>query len=85
MKIPEVIIGKPYGHMGEMLEENFSTDRDKITMVGDRIYTDIKFGINCGFNSILVMSGETTEEIYKQSGVEPTLVLDSLNDVADLI
>lgn len=84
-RLPEVIIGKPYGHMGEMLEENFSTDRDKITMVGDRIYTDIKFGINCGFNSILVMSGETTEEIYKQSGVEPTLILDSLNDVADLV
>ena len=84
-RLPEVIIGKSYGHMGEMLEENFSTDRDKITMVGDRIYTDIKFGINCGFNSILVMSGETTEEIYKQSGVEPTLILDSLNDVADLV
>ncbi len=83
-RVPEIIIGKPYGHMGEMLEENFATDRDKITMVGDRIYTDIKFGLTCGFNSILVMSGETTMEIYKQSGVEPTLILDSLNDVADL-
>ncbi len=84
-RLPEVIIGKPYGFMGEILEENFAIDRDKITMVGDRIYTDIKFGINCGFNSILVLSGETTKEIYKQSGVEPTLVLDSLNDVAELL
>ncbi len=84
-RLPEIIIGKPYGHMGEMLEEKFSISRDKVTMVGDRIYTDIKFGINCGFNSILVMSGETTEEIYKKSGVEPTLILDSFNDVATLL
>lgn len=84
-RIPEIIIGKPYAFMGELLEEDFSTKRDKITMVGDRIYTDIKFGINCGFNTILVLSGETNLEIYKQSGIEPTLILDSLNDVADLI
>ncbi len=84
-RVPEIIIGKPYGFMGEMLEENFNVERDKITMVGDRIYTDIKFGINCGFNSVLVLSGETTKEIYEQSGVEPTLILNSLNDVADLL
>ena len=84
-RTPEIIIGKPYAIMGELLEENFKMDRSKITMVGDRIYTDIKFGVNCGFNSILVLSGETTMEIYKESGVEPTLILDSLNDVADLV
>ncbi len=84
-RTPEIIIGKPYGYMGEMLEEKLLTNKDNITMVGDRIYTDIKFGLNCKFNTILVLSGETTKEIYKQSGVEPTIILNSLNDVSDLL
>lgn len=84
-RLPDVIIGKPYNVMGEMLKENYLVKNENITMVGDRIYTDVMFGINCGFNSILVLSGETTIEKLSESGVKPTLVLDSLNDVAEFV
>ena len=84
-RVPDVIVGKPYDIMGEMLEENYKTEKDKITMVGDRIYTDVMFGLNCGFNSILVLSGETTKETLNESRVKPTLVLDSLNDVVEFV
>ncbi|MBR7159469.1 MAG: HAD-IIA family hydrolase [Clostridia bacterium] len=81
-RTPEVIIGKPFTYMGEMILDQLAVETSRVTMVGDRLYTDVKFGLNCGFNSVLVLSGETTMEDYRESGIEATLVLDSLNDVA---
>ena len=84
-RTPEVIIGKPYTYMGEMILDQLGVDASRVTMVGDRLYTDVKFGLNCHFNSVLVLSGETTMEDYRESGIEATLVLDSLNDVAEYL
>ena len=41
----------------------------------DRIYTDIKSGLNAGIVSILVMSGETDEKILNESIEKPDIVL----------
>ena len=43
--------------------EKMGEDREHTAVVGDRIYTDIKSGLNAGILSVLVMSGETDEEI----------------------
>ena len=53
--------------------------------MGDRIYTDIKSGINAGCVSILVMSGETTKEILEASLDKPDLVLESGKDILNLL
>ena len=50
-------------------------------MVGDRLYTDIATGKNFGILSILVLSGETTEEMLKASPVQPDLVFGKLADM----
>ena len=49
--------------------------------LGDRIYTDIKSGINAGAVSVLVMSGETTEEILNASPERPDLVLGNAGEI----
>ena len=54
-------------------------------MVGDRIYTDVKTGINAGVTSVLVLSGETTMEDYEKSDVRPEYVLSSVKDILDAI
>ena len=46
-------------------------------VIGDRIYTDVKSGINAGAVSVLVMSGETTPEILAESDIKPDIVLSS--------
>ncbi len=53
-----VFIGKPSPLMIElaMLKEN--TTKEKTAVVGDRIYTDIKSGLNAGAIGVLVMSGK---------------------------
>ena len=54
-------------------------------VVGDRIYTDVKSGLNAGAAGILVMSGETTPEILAASPDRPDLVLTSAAEILDVL
>ena len=54
-------------------------------VVGDRIYTDIKSGLNAGCVSVLVMSGETTKEILDASPDKPDIVLESGQEILDFL
>ena len=49
--------------------------KEQTVVIGDRIYTDIKSGINAGTVTVLVMSGETTQEILDASPEKPDFVL----------
>jgi len=82
---PDVIVGKPNCEMAESILAKYGATRDEIAMVGDRLYTDIMFGINNGFNSVLVLTGETTEAMLAESGISPTLVLPSFKDILEYI
>lgn len=79
--------GKPYAETVEMLEVLSGLSRDKIAMVGDRLYTDIALGKKNGMMSILVMTGETTkEDLEKASAQEqPDLIFDSISDIGKII
>ena len=70
-----VFIGKPEALMPELAMERTGCKKSETAVIGDRIYTDIKSGINAGAHSILVLSGETTEEILNASEDKPELVL----------
>ena len=65
--------------MGESLERRLHIPRTRMCMVGDRLHTDIRFGNNCSMRTVLVLSGETTEETRKNYPDEPTLVLPDVN------
>ncbi|MBO5926154.1 MAG: HAD-IIA family hydrolase [Clostridia bacterium] len=79
--VPEIIIGKPEYIMGKNLTRRLNLTPEKFIMVGDRLHTDILFGVNSGFYSMLVLSGETSKEVLKNSQIKPNFILDSLNDV----
>lgn len=82
-RAPSVICGKPYSPMAEIINKIVDVPKEKIVMVGDRLYTDILFGINNGYQSLLVFSGETTPEMLASSGIQPTAVLPSVNEIPD--
>lgn len=69
------VIGKPAPLMIQLAMEKMGVTPRQTAVVGDRIYTDIKSGLNAGAVSVLVMSGETTEEILQQSADKPDVVL----------
>ena len=60
-KVP-TYFGKPYRETVEMIEEATGFDRSEMCIFGDRLYTDIALGKRHGVCSVLVLSGETTEE-----------------------
>lgn len=76
-----VVIGKPSALMPQLAMERLGIPPENTCMVGDRIYTDIQSGLNAGITGVLVLSGETTEEILAQSEVKPHLVLQDAGQI----
>ncbi len=84
-RLPDVIVGKPNEIMAKEICIHLALKKEEIVMVGDRLYTDVAFGVNNGFKSVLVLSGETTNEIYNNSDIKADIVLDSVNDIIKYI
>lgn len=80
-----VFLGKPDRTMIDIVAGETGVPYEKIAMVGDRIYTDVKTGVNAGVTSVLVLSGETTLEDAEKSDVNPTYILDSVKDIYNII
>jgi ribonucleotide monophosphatase NagD (HAD superfamily) len=78
-------IGKPEPLMPILTMEEVGVQREETAVIGDRIYTDIKSGVNAGAVSVLVMSGETTEEILNASDVKPDIVLKDAGEIMETV
>ena len=77
-------LGKPSLAMMDAIEGKFHFDRARTCMVGDRLNTDIKFGIEAGLGGTLgVLTGVSSEADFLQPGadVAPDAYLDSLCDL----
>ena len=80
-----LVIGKPNKEVVESIASKYNLDKSNMAMVGDRLYTDIKMGINADIISVLVYSGETKKDDYKDSQIRADYVFDSVADMIDLI
>jgi len=80
-----VVIGKPSPLMPELAMDRLGYKKEETCVVGDRIYTDVKSGLNAGITGILVMSGETTPEILAESPDKPHLVLESAREILEIL
>ena len=80
-----IVIGKPSPLMPQLAMEKLGISKEETCVVGDRIYTDVKSGLNAGITGILVLSGETTREILEQSPDKPHLVLEDASEILDAI
>ncbi|KAK0917845.1 p-nitrophenyl phosphatase [Friedmanniomyces endolithicus] len=77
-------LGKPGQAMMEAIEGKFAFERARACMVGDRLDTDIRFGIEGGLGGTLcVLTGVSRKEEFlgKGKGVVPSAYLDSLGDL----
>ena len=76
-----IVIGKPSPLMPQLAMEKLDIAKEETCVVGDRIYTDVKSGLNAGITGILVLSGETTREILEASEDKPHLVLEDAGQI----
>ncbi|MDA3882251.1 MAG: HAD-IIA family hydrolase [Bacteroidales bacterium] len=58
--------GKPQKVAAEYICNYTKTQAEQICMIGDRLYTDMKMALH-NFKTILVLSGETTEDMARAS------------------
>lgn len=79
------VIGKPQPDMALLAMEKYGVPAREAVLIGDRLYTDIACGVNAGIDTVLVLSGEATEEDLAASETKPTFVLQSVADYAALL
>ncbi|MEG2085313.1 MAG: HAD-IIA family hydrolase [Clostridia bacterium] len=84
-KKPEIVCGKPFKPMGDAVMKKFHLRPNEIAMVGDRLYTDIAFGNNNKFTSILVLSGETTSKMHICSDIKADYEINSISQLIKMI
>ena len=72
-----IVIGKPSPLMPKLAMERWGYTPEETAVIGDRIYTDVKSGINAGATGILVLSGESTMQTVSESDVKPHLILEN--------
>ena len=70
-----VVIGKPSPLIAELAMAKWGYEKEQTLVIGDRIYTDIKSGLNAGTYTALVLSGESTLQTLEESPDKPHLVL----------
>ncbi|MBE3142328.1 MAG: HAD-IIA family hydrolase [Planctomycetes bacterium] len=80
---PDEIIGKPNRTIIDMLAHKLNLPIESLTMVGDRLYTDIALGGTSGINTVLVLSGETKQADLEGSPYRPDAVFENLGALAN--
>jgi phosphoglycolate/pyridoxal phosphate phosphatase family enzyme len=78
---PDIVLGKPEPRMMKTILDQHALDPRRVLMVGDRLETDIAFGANAGADTLLVLSGVSSEESVAniaEGDPKPTFVLPSV-------
>jgi NagD protein len=78
-------IGKPNPMMFRSALNRIEAHSENTAMVGDRMDTDVVAGIEAGLETILVLTGSTRPEHLDRFPYRPSKVLNSIQDVLELV
>lgn len=84
-KQPLMIAGKPFQYMVDVVLDKTGYKKEEIAMVGDRLATDIAFGLNNDILSIMVLTGEATMEDVEQGNIKPDIILNHAKEILDYL
>ena len=59
--------------------------KEEIAMVGDRLSTDIAFGLNNGILSVMVLTGEATMEDVENGNIKPDIILPHAKEILNYL
>jgi 4-nitrophenyl phosphatase len=79
-----IALGKPSQAMMDAIEGKFKLDRSRTCMVGDRLNTDIQFGIEGGLGgTLMVLTGVSSKDEILAEGapIVPSAYVDKLGDL----
>ena len=74
-------IGKPNPLMMRTGLNMLGVHSNEAAIIGDRMDTDIVAGIECGLDTVLVLSGVSTRETVDSFPYRPRLILNGVGDI----
>jgi phosphoglycolate/pyridoxal phosphate phosphatase family enzyme len=77
------VTGKPSKLMFDLIKQEFHVDPARTVMFGDRLTTDVLFGLNSGTTTVLVLSGVETRETLAQSSIRPHFIMNSAGEFCE--
>jgi NagD protein len=81
----EAIAGKPSPIMIKVITDMLQLPSAQCIIVGDRLETDIRMGIDAGMATCLVLTGDANPEKLVVSGLQPTFVLERIDRLLEQI
>ncbi|KAG0004765.1 hypothetical protein BGZ65_012759 [Modicella reniformis] len=84
LKRQPLIMGKPNKPMLDCFFSNYKTNPAKTCMVGDRLDTDIDFGLQGNIATLLVLTGVSHEQeaLDPEQPIKPTFIIQSFGEFA---
>ena len=79
------MVGKPEAEIIDYALRKLGAQKEAACVVGDRLYTDVKSGVNNGLYGIFVLSGEAQLFDLPSSDVKPHLIFDSVKEMIPLL
>ena len=79
------VVGKPAKGFFDQVLASAGVEASAAAMVGDDIESDIGGALRAGLAAILVRTGKYREDRLRDSGIEPTYVVDSIANVPPLL
>lgn len=74
-------VGKPSPFMMRAARKRLGLRTAETIMIGDTMETDIRGGLELGFQAVLVLTGSTARESLPNYPFQPSLVVDSIAEV----
>lgn len=79
------IFGKPYKYMIDVALDRTGYKKEEIAMVGDRLSTDIAFGVKNEILSIMVLTGEAKLPDIESENIWPDVILPKATYILDYL
>ncbi len=81
----ELIAGKPSPFILKQASEFLKIPPERCLMVGDRIETDMRMGVEAGMHTVLTLTGVTRREQIADSAVKPDFVIERLSEILEIV
>lgn len=81
----ELVAGKPSVMMLDEACRTLALPPERCMMVGDRLETDMRMGLEAGMYTALVLTGVTSREDLAASSMQPDFILESLTDLLEIV
>ncbi|MBM7096863.1 HAD-IIA family hydrolase [Bacillus sp. H-16] len=81
----DVIAGKPSSTVTDIALQTLQLKPEDCYIIGDRLETDIKMGLDNNMKTVLVLSGITTIDMWKNSKYQPDYTLTSVKEIHTIV